>query len=70
MHWHGWGMGYSWLFWVVVLVAVVALVIYLTRQSAPPPDKSAEDILKERFARGEISKEEYQDGLKTLRESR
>ncbi|HTV62196.1 MAG TPA: SHOCT domain-containing protein [Verrucomicrobiae bacterium] len=65
--WNAWGMGLGWLFWLAVIVAVVALIVYIARQPSPPANKSAEEILKERFARGEISKEEYEERLKTLR---
>lgn len=69
MHWHGWGMGWMWLVWVPLLLAVVFFVVWLaggTRTwNAGKP--SAEDILKERYARGEIEKEEYERRLKDLR---
>ncbi len=68
MHnWNGWGMGYMWLLWLAIIVAVVALMVYVARRSQPPARKSAEETLKERFARGEMSKEEYEERLKTLR---
>ena len=65
--WNIWGMGLEWLFWLAVIVAVVALIVYIARRPSLPDKKSAEEILKERFARGEISKEEYEERLKTLR---
>jgi putative membrane protein len=67
MGWNNWGMGFTWLFWVIVLVAVVALIFFIMQRSSTPSKKSAEEILKERFARGEISKEEYEERLKSLR---
>ncbi|HEX6446206.1 MAG TPA: SHOCT domain-containing protein [Streptosporangiales bacterium] len=39
-------------------------------QDAPEQRPSAEDILADRFARGEIDEAEYQDRLSTLRASR
>lgn len=60
-------MGFSWLFWLAVIVAGVALIAYIARRPPPPANKSAEEILKERFARGEISKEEYEERLTALR---
>jgi len=67
MRWNGWGMGSTWLFWLAILVAVA--VFYLARQSWQSSKRSVEEILRERFARGEISKEQYEDRLKTLRQT-
>jgi putative membrane protein len=72
---YGYGMG-GWgpvlmtagnlLFWVLVVVGVIALVRYLRRQpSASRP--AAEELLAERYARGEITEQEYQERLDVLR---
>ncbi|MFE7235879.1 SHOCT domain-containing protein [Streptomyces sp. NPDC002405] len=72
------------LFWAVVIAAVVALVRYFTgthhgHQAGPRPltgepgwggNRRAEDLLAERFARGEIDEEEYKRRLALLREHR
>jgi putative membrane protein len=65
------------LFWGAVIVGVVSLVRYFGRSSqppaAPPPSQSPESppsperLLAERFARGEINQEEYQQRLAVLR---
>ena len=49
------------LFWVALIVAVVFLVRYVMRQSsrAGEPDRALE-VARERYARGEISDEEFQ----------
>lgn len=69
MHWNGWGMGWMWLTWVLILLAVVVLVIWLAGSMRTPvrSERSAEDILKECYARGEIDKNEYQRRLEDLR---
>lgn len=65
------------LFWVVLLVGAVWIIARLfpqnTRHSPPGkdpatdlPSRSPEDILKERFARGEITSEQYEDMRHTL----
>jgi len=73
-HMSGWGYGLmaltSVLFWVLVIGGVVALVRYLGRSpgaagSAHRP--APEQVLAERFARGEIDAEEYRHRLDTLR---
>jgi len=75
----GYGMGYGmgWgggvvmlLFWVVVIVGIIVLVRWLT--SAPRHgavgrgEDTALELLKKRYARGEISKEEFQEKRKDL----
>lgn len=71
MHRHDWGgrgimMG---LFWVVILIAVIALVLWLAGSRRLPwtSDESPEAILKRRYARGEISREQYESMLRDLR---
>lgn len=80
-HMSGWGYALGIigmvLFWALLIVAVVALIRYLgrgreqsppPRSAAPPQPTSAEQVLAERFARGEIDAEEYRQRLDILRE--
>ena len=80
--WHGWGWG-GWVlmslamvaFWALVITAIVVTVRYLAgtdgRRNAPTLEpRTAEDLLAERFARGEIDDEEYRRRLTVLREHR
>lgn len=59
------------LFWLLVLAAVVVLVLFLVRKPGGSgwklPGDSAEEILRQRYARGEINREEYEDRLRELR---
>ena len=63
----GWGGGaFSMIFWPLVLVALVAGVIWFVRSSSSagaesqlPRHSSGLDILEERYARGEINRDEY-----------
>ena len=80
---NGWGWG-SWIlmtvgtvaFWAFVITAVVLAIRYLTgsRGSAASAASSgqnrADDVLAERFARGEIDENEYRQRLSALREHR
>jgi putative membrane protein len=68
---NGWGYllpGLLWLgFWLLVVVAV-ALLVRGTTRSAPDRSGSApEQLLAERYARGEIDDEEFRRRLDTLR---
>ncbi|MFQ5816394.1 MAG: SHOCT domain-containing protein [Terriglobia bacterium] len=70
MHWDGWWqMGWMWVFWVLVIVALFLFVRWITI-SARDSEKTREppeEILKSRYARGEIDKEEYERRLHDLR---
>jgi putative membrane protein len=61
---HGWGMGWGWIIGLAVLVLIIWLLVKVTSQNNSQKQsgsKSALDILKERYAKGEISKEEYKE---------
>ena len=64
-----WHMGWMWIFLVALIVLIVWLVQRPSTSSQPPTESgmSAEDILKRRYARGEISKEEYERKLQDVR---
>jgi putative membrane protein len=80
MGWGGWGFGsiVGPFFMILVLAAVIAAVVLLVRwASGPqwtgssyqePSGRRSLDILKERFARGEIDKEEFEDRRRVLGE--
>ncbi len=82
MFWYGHGMG-GWgyalmaignvVLWAVLLVAIVALIRYVTRADGrgtgrPIAHRSAEQVLADRFARGEIDEPEYRERLAVLRD--
>ncbi|KKT84046.1 MAG: hypothetical protein UW82_C0028G0011 [candidate division WWE3 bacterium GW2011_GWC2_44_9] len=52
------------LFLVLLILGVVALVRYLARSGQSREDKTPLDILKERYARGEINKKEFEEKKK------
>lgn len=67
----GWGWG-GWilmiLWWLILLFGLTALIHYLISGSSSKKNspKSALDILKERYAKGEISKKEFEEIKKEL----
>ena len=68
---HGWGMGMGW-WWIIgiiVLIAIIWPVVQgINRKNNIPreSEKSALDILKERYARGEIDKQEFEERKRDL----
>jgi len=61
------GGGLMWLFWILVILALVWLAVALVRGSSGRMSKSALEILDERFARGEIDREEFEKMREALR---
>jgi putative membrane protein len=75
----GYGMIFGPLIMILVLAAVIAIVVLLVRwlggpwhgaalQHGAPPGRTPLDILKERFARGEIEKDEFEERRRLLRD--
>ncbi len=58
----GFGIGFMMIFWVILLV----IIIYGLGDRGRAKEKSAREILDERFARGEITPEEYRRMKETL----
>ena len=66
----GFGGGLMWLFWIVAIILIVwgvKLAVRIGNQSEEG-GISALDILKERYAKGEIDQAEYEQKRKTLNE--
>ncbi|HZE37590.1 MAG TPA: SHOCT domain-containing protein [Stackebrandtia sp.] len=70
-HWghYGWGGG-PWfllfpLFWIAVIVVIAA--VFRRKRGGWHYNHGAEGVLRERFAKGEISEEEYRQRLEVLR---
>ncbi|NOX65653.1 MAG: SHOCT domain-containing protein [Chlorobi bacterium] len=62
----GGGMWFSWLFWIILIVVVVWAIIQFGNRNQPTnitnntERETPLDILKKRYAKGEITKEEYE----------
>ena len=82
MHYWGWGFGWWFggmimmvLFWIVVVVGILVLIRWLLgqsqagRRSQPQVERkpeSALEILKTRYVKGEITKEEFENMKKDI----
>ncbi len=72
---HDWNgiehMGGIWFWWIVCIVIVAALIWVMFRtssQTAGNGGVSAEELLKRRYANGEIDKDFYEKRLHDLRQ--
>jgi len=62
-------MGWGWIIGLIVLVIIIWIIVRaLSRKKTPklPNNRSPLDILKERYARGEIGKEEFEEKRKSI----
>jgi putative membrane protein len=72
MHGFGYGMwGFGWIFWLAIAIIIVWLVFRVilggnNRATFGKSEDTAEDILKKRYARGEIDQKEYDEKMKNL----
>jgi putative membrane protein len=70
MGWYGWiGPALMVLLWAAIIVGIVFFVRAMVRQGRgrqPNGEESALEILKKRYARGEIDKEEFEQKKKDL----
>lgn len=75
----GWTHGYGWmgpggiiiiLFWVLVIAGVIALVRWfgMRDRGSGNSRRTPLDILQERYARGEIEREEYEQKRRDLQQ--
>ena len=69
------GMGWGWsiimiAFWIAVIVGIIFLIRWVVlstdRRHETRAGESALDILKQRYARGEINREEFEEKKKDL----
>ena len=70
--WEQWGIGMIGMmlmmlvFWGLLIVALVLGIRWLVKQGREPRTDSALDILRQRYARGEINKEEFETKKREL----
>jgi len=76
MHWGGYGWDGGWfgwigmvIWWILLVFLVVSAIRWFSDRAGRgggEQGKSALEILKERYARGEIEKKEYEEKRKVL----
>jgi putative membrane protein len=73
MYGYHYGMGWmlvSLIFWILLVAGAVLLVLWIVGKSGRGTrarvEESALDILKKRYARGEITKEQYEEMKKDI----
>ncbi len=73
MMWWPWGTAMGWwmvvwmvLFWGGIIALIVWVITKLTRQNGSTRRPNPLDIAKERYAKGEISREEFEQIKKDL----
>ena len=78
MHWgwsgqYGMGFGFGGIFMILLWVLIILGIVYLAKilLGSTPAEKekmeSAEEVLRKRYARGEIGREEFEETLEVLR---
>ena len=63
-----WGGGMMWIIWIPILIVLVLLVYRMINNEAinKSDSETPMDILKKRYAKGEITKEEFEERKRTL----
>ncbi len=73
MNGFGWGPGFGWmfmiLFWGLVIIGIVTIPRWFVDErwrKSEPLERTALDILDERYARGEIDRDEFEQKRRDL----
>ena len=68
----GWNFGFGWIIVIVTLILIAFGIVQLVRMMGSgggptcPPNETPLDVLNKRYARGEITKEEFEEKKKDL----
>ena len=68
----GWiGMVFGFIFFILVVIGIIFLIVWLVKRSTNPgvgnkTDNKYLEVLKERYAKGEITKEQFDNMKKDL----
>ena len=64
------GMGFMWIVWIVIIIAIILLAkghFLSERKGSGSTRESAVEVLKRRYAQGEISREEFEEKKRDLK---
>lgn len=59
---NGWGMGFGFILWLLILALIIAGIVWLIRSQQVRGGQrhlTSLDVLEERYAKGEIQRDEY-----------
>jgi putative membrane protein len=66
----GFWMIFNMIFWLLIIVGIIFLIIWAVNKTREvekkPKEESALDILKKRYAGGEINREEFEEKKKDI----
>lgn len=66
---YGWGLGWGWAIGLIIIILLVWVAVWTVRHNpgiTQSGRNSALEILKERYARGEIDRSEFEEKKKDL----
>lgn len=63
---HFWGM--NWIWWAILVILIIGIFFGLSSFRPGKSGNSALDVLRERYARGEIDKDEFEERRRMLKE--
>ena len=58
------GMGFGWFFWIIIIGVIIWGILQFTNRNQQFNNKDSEtplDIITRRYAKGEITKEEFEE---------
>lgn len=64
------GMGFGWFFWIIILVVIIVGIQQFTSRNQYFNNNDSEtplDIIRKRYAKGEITKEEFEEMEKKIK---
>ena len=65
--WLGFGGGFMWVFWILIIIVIVALIRgFSAGGGTSSTPESPMEILRRRYANGEVSDEEFKQRKKEL----
>ncbi|MGV8946280.1 MAG: SHOCT domain-containing protein [Lutibacter sp.] len=62
-----WGMPMMWFIWIPIFIIIIFVIMKMNNNKRNTPSEDSHlDILKKRYAKGEITKEQFEEMKQTL----